>query len=171
MQRKKIEDKAWDDIDQIKEKNKEELAVEIKFGMESKAALMTKTGEYKNKKQEKEDKSGDIQQKKLHLEALVARAKDLTNMIAGQQAELAERDNTIRDKDSRIFDLKKKTQELEKFKFVLDYKIKELKRDIGPREDEIKDLLQLTSTMQQEVQHFNRVNQNLSLIVEDLKMR
>jgi hypothetical protein len=77
--------------------------------MESKAALMTKTGEYKNKKQEKEDKSGDIQQKKLHLEALVARAKDLTNMIAGQQAELAERDNTIRDKDSRIFDLKKKT--------------------------------------------------------------
>ena len=40
--------KAWDDIDQIKEKNKEELASEIKMGMESKAALMTKTGEYKN---------------------------------------------------------------------------------------------------------------------------
>lgn len=61
--------------------------------------------------------------------------------------ELAERESTIRDKDTRIFDLKKKTQELEKFKFVLDYKIKELKRDIGPREDEIKDLLQLTNTM------------------------
>jgi hypothetical protein len=62
--------------------------------------------------------------------------------------ELTERESTIRDKDTRIFDLKKKTQELEKFKFVLDYKIKELKRDIGPREDEIKDLLQLTNTMQ-----------------------
>ena len=61
--------------------------------------------------------------------------------------ELAERESTIRDKDTRIFDLKKKTQELEKFKFVLDYKIKELKRDIGPREDEIKDLLQLTNAM------------------------
>jgi hypothetical protein len=67
--------------------------------------------------------------------------------------------------------LKKKTQELEKFKFVLDYKIKELKRDIGPREDDIKNLLETTNTMQQEVHHFNRVNQNLSLIVEDLKMR
>jgi uncharacterized protein (DUF3084 family) len=99
------------------------------------------------------------------------RAKDLANVISGQQLELAERDNTIRDKDSRIFDLKKKTQELEKFKFVLDYKIKELKRDIGPREDEIKDLLLLTNTMQQEVQHFNKVNLNLGLIVEDLKMR
>jgi hypothetical protein len=62
--------------------------------------------------------------------------------------ELTERESTIRDKDTRIFDLKKKTQELEKFKFVLDYKIKELKRDICPREDEIKDLLQLTNTMQ-----------------------
>jgi hypothetical protein len=30
--------------------------------------------------------------------------------------------------------LKKKTQELEKFKYVLDYKIKELKKDIAPRE-------------------------------------
>lgn len=48
IKRKQIEDKAWDDIDQIKEKNKEELASEIKMGMESKAALMTKTGEYKN---------------------------------------------------------------------------------------------------------------------------
>jgi hypothetical protein len=38
------------------------------------------------------------------------------------------------DKDSKIEDLFKKKQELEKFKFVLDYKIRELKREIGPRE-------------------------------------
>ena len=44
---------------------------------------------------------------------------------------------TINDKEVKIFELKKKSQELEKFKFVLDYKIKELKRDIGPREVEI----------------------------------
>jgi len=48
--------------------------------------------------------------------------------------ELSERESTIRDKDKRITDLKKKTQELEKFKFVLDYKIKDLKKDIAPRE-------------------------------------
>jgi len=34
--------------------------------------------------------------------------------------------------------LKKKNQELEKFKFVLDYKIKELRKQIEPREDDIK---------------------------------
>jgi chromosome segregation ATPase len=51
--------------------------------------------------------------------------------------EVKERDRTIGDKERRIFDLKKKNAELEKFKFVLDYKIKELKREIIPREEEI----------------------------------
>ena len=40
--------------------------------------------------------------------------------------------------EKRIYDLKKKNQELEKFKFVLDYKIKELKRQIEPKEKDIK---------------------------------
>jgi uncharacterized protein (DUF3084 family) len=48
-----------------------------------------------------------------------------------------EREETITDKEKRIFDLKKKNQELEKFRFVLDYKIKELKLQIAPRENEI----------------------------------
>ena len=40
--------------------------------------------------------------------------------------------------EKRIYDLKKKNQELEKFKFVLDYKIKELRKQMEPRENEIK---------------------------------
>lgn len=40
--------------------------------------------------------------------------------------------------EKRIYDLKKKNQELEKFKFVLDFKIKELKKQIEPRENDIK---------------------------------
>ena len=67
--------------------------------------------------------------------------------------------------------MKQKTQELEKFKFVLDYKIKELKREIKPRESTIQTLNEQTTKMKQEVKFFNRVNQNLSLIVDDLKMR
>lgn len=82
LQRKQIEDKSWDDIDQIKETNKELLSVEIKLGMESKAALVTKTGEWKTKKQEKEEKHGDITQKKLYFEALVNKANELTHQIA-----------------------------------------------------------------------------------------
>jgi len=51
-----------------------------------------------------------------------------------KEGELQERNSTIADKEHRIKELKQKTQELEKFKFVLDYKIKELKREIKPRE-------------------------------------
>jgi uncharacterized protein YdaU (DUF1376 family) len=54
--------------------------------------------------------------------------------------EIKDRDNTISEKEKRIYDLKKKNQELEKFKFVLDHKIKELKKQIEPREAEIADM-------------------------------
>lgn len=51
--------------------------------------------------------------------------------------QIQERDDTIQDKSKRIYDLKKKNQELEKFKFVLDYKIMELRKQIEPREEDI----------------------------------
>ena len=57
--------------------------------------------------------------------------------VVALKREVAERDETIGDKEKRIHDLKRKNQELEKFKFVLDYKIKELKRQIEPREAEL----------------------------------
>lgn len=41
------------------------------------------------------------------------------------------------EKDKRILDLRKKNQELEKFKFVLDYKIIELRKQIEPKEMDI----------------------------------
>ncbi len=51
-----------------------------------------------------------------------------------------DRDVAIGEKEKKIYELKKRNQELEKFKFVLDYKIKELKRQIEPRENEIADM-------------------------------
>jgi hypothetical protein len=47
---------------------------------------------------------------------------------------------TLKEKTRRINDLRTKTQELEKFKFVLDYKIKEMKTEIMPRETEAQKL-------------------------------
>ena len=69
--------------------------------------------------------------------------------IKSQVSELTERQTTISDKDQRIQALKIKTQELEKFKFVLDYKIKELKKDIKPCSESISSLREQTTKMQQ----------------------
>jgi len=53
---------------------------------------------------------------------------------------MAERDDHIQEKERKVYDLKKRNQELEKFKFVLDFRIKELKEQVEPRENEIADM-------------------------------
>jgi hypothetical protein len=67
--------------------------------------------------------------------------------------------------------LKKKIQELEKFKFVLHFKINELRHDIGPRELEIKKLSNQCNSMHSELKHYNRVKEKLDLICDHLRMR
>ena len=81
------------------------------------------------------------------------------------------RDETIADKEKRIFDLKKKNQELEKFKFVLDYKIKELKRQIEPRESEIADLRRQVEEMDLELEQYHKSNAALDLMIGELRLK
>ena len=52
--REKIENDAWEEIDRIKEKNKEELAKIIEQGMSSKAALTLITNDYKESRSKKD---------------------------------------------------------------------------------------------------------------------
>ena len=84
--------------------------------------------------------------------------------------ELMERERTIKDKQLKIDQYRRQTQELEKFKFVLDYKIKELKSRIGPRMKIIQGLQEQKTKMDNESKHFFVVNENLRLIVKDLKL-
>lgn len=51
---------------------------------------------------------------------------------------------------------------------MLDYKIKELKRDIGPREEEIAKMREQIANMNSEIIHFKGTNDNMNLIVKDL---
>lgn len=83
----------------------------------------------------------------LELNKLLKQSEAHKNTIASQRSELSERETTIKDKDGRITQLKLKTQELEKFKFVLDYKIKELKKDIKPNAETAGALKEQTTKM------------------------
>ncbi|KAG5456642.1 MAG: LOW QUALITY PROTEIN: hypothetical protein BJ554DRAFT_3562 [Olpidium bornovanus] len=80
-----------------------------------------------------------LEEKKLH-----NIIKSLEKDIVGVRREMQERDETIQDKEKRVYDLKKKNQELEKFKFVLDYKITELKKQVEPRD---RDIIELSKTI------------------------
>ena len=109
--------------------------------------------------------------KQLQLDLQNTEEKKLKDKIRSKGIEIVERDNMIGDKEKKIYSLKKKTQELEKFKFVLDYKIKELKRDIAPRGMEITRLKKETNDMDKNLRQFNKINANLGYIVDDLRTR
>ncbi|KAJ3210969.1 Cilia- and flagella-associated protein 57 [Clydaea vesicula] len=81
--------------------------------------------------------------------------KSLNKDIQVVKREMQERDDTIMDKEKRIYDLKKKNQELEKFKFVLDYKIVELKKQVEPRELDIIKLSELIKAMDEELNGYH----------------
>jgi chromosome segregation ATPase len=85
--------------------------------------------------------------------------------------EIKERENTIQDKVERIQQLKKKNQELEKFKFVLDYKITELKRQIKPRKKEMASMKEQINQMQKELKQYDRNSEKLTLEVRKLKLK
>lgn len=59
------------------------------------------------------------------------RIQDLEEVIEGLKKEVDERNFTISQKENRILEIKQKNQELEKYRFVLDYKIGELKEELS----------------------------------------
>merc|ERR1712072_1121334 len=85
--------------------------------------------------------------------------------------EIRERDKTIGDKEQRIYDLKKQNQELEKFKFVLDYKIKELKAQIDPKNEYIAEMKTQILAMDAELEDYMRKNKQLALDISQLQMK
>lgn len=60
---------------------------------------------------------------------------------------------------------------MEKFRFVLDYKIKELKLQIAPRENEINTMKTQISEMDLELIQYNKSNLALNLMIEELKLK
>jgi chromosome segregation ATPase len=169
--RKTIEEEAWMKIEELKDKNKEDLTLQITKGIKDKAALQEVMSKYKTASKQREDKRRKITDLSSQSRNFEQKIRDLQNQIEAQKSEKEDRITTIEDKEARIIELKKKTQELEKFKFVLDYKIKELKRDIGPSKDNIQFLHEQVNKMEIEVRHFQRISDNLDLIVKDMKLR
>merc|ERR1719240_1735255 len=77
----------------------------------------------------------------------------------------------IGDKEQKIYDLKKQNQELEKFKFVLDYKIKELKAQIDPKNDDIADMKKQIQAMDADLEDYHRKNKQLQLDISQLQVK
>merc|ERR1719261_139637 len=75
----------------------------------------------------------------------------------------------IGDKEQRIYDLKKQNQDLEKFKFVLDYKIKELKSQIDPKNDSIAEMKKQIQATDAQLEDYHRKNKLLQVNIDQLQ--
>ena len=97
--------------------------------------------------------------------------KSLEKDIRLLASDLKERVDIIADKESQIVNLQKNNQELEKFKFVLEYKIKELNLQLAPKDLEIQDTQETYRNMSVEAQDYNNNNKILSFSVRNLMLR
>ncbi|EGR31811.1 WD repeat protein [Ichthyophthirius multifiliis] len=166
-----LELSAENQIDKLKELNETRMQELFNTLEKSEIKKMEKRNDYDTESQKLEDQKSKLKGTMEEITSIQETNKMLQKEKETHTKEIDEREKAIKDKGRRIYELKKKTQELEKFKFVLDYKIKELKRDKGPKEEEIAKMKEQIANMNSEILHFNRTNNNLLLIVSDLKLR
>lgn len=95
--------------------------------------------------------------------------QDLEKQIVELKKEISEREATIQDKEQQIYDMKRTNQELEKFKFVLDYKMQELKNQIEPRDREIQELKENIRHMETELTSLHKTNVSLELQLHEVR--
>merc|ERR1711904_724593 len=168
---RQLEQDADREIEELKEMYEEKLAQEKdeKVRLRGQAGIHRKHHEdLKRQMNKKEDELKTwMEQNKKKQEKIDALMKDKDS----NEKEIKERDKTIGDKENRIGDLKKQNQELEKFKFVLDYKIKELKAQIDPKNEYIAEMKTQILAMDAELEDYMRKNKQLALDISQLQMK
>ncbi|EAN96160.1 hypothetical protein, conserved [Trypanosoma cruzi] len=111
----------------------------------------------------------DVREKLRQQSTLESQIEAAKRDIGALTQEFKDRGETIAEKERRVLDLKKKNQELEKFKFVLEYKIKELKLQIDPRDEEIRQAKSRLSEMGKEADNYTHSNEHLVLQIRNLR--
>merc|ERR1712167_35912 len=121
--------------------------------------------------QQLEEHAEEIKSRVETAEDLKATMRALEKEIAEEKEVIKARDDQIGVREKKIYELKKKNQELEKFKFVLDYKIKELKRQIEPREAEISTMKGKVKDMDGELEKYHASNAQLDQMIGSLRTK
>ncbi len=111
---------------------------------------------------------------RLHMEEARKKQDRIEQLLREREhniKDIKERDKTIHDKENKIYELKKQNQELEKFKFVLDYKIKELKSQIDPKNDDIAAMKRDIQGMDSDLEDYHRKNKLLQQDITSLQSK
>ncbi|KFH01430.1 WD domain, G-beta repeat-containing protein [Toxoplasma gondii VAND] len=168
---RQIEEDADREIEELKEAYEEKLAQENA----EKVRLRGQTGIHRKRHEDLKEQAELLKEELKHKEEASQRYRtDIDKLLTDREMvlkEIQERDRTIGDKEQRVYELKKQNQELEKFKFVLGHKIRELKAMIDPKDKTIADMQRQIQAMDAELVDYHRQNKLSSLELGQLKLK
>ncbi|KAE8304438.1 Trichohyalin [Giardia duodenalis] len=136
-------------------------------------SIAAETGMIKNKFQTIEKSiltyQGSVATCENTLHNLQQTSNSLKAEIQLARAEAEARNEAIVSRERLIYSLKKEAKDLEKHRFVLDFKIKELRKCIEPRETEISDLKEQIRELSNELENFHKAAAILENVIQGHK--
>ncbi|XP_074762504.1 cilia- and flagella-associated protein 57 isoform X2 [Athene noctua] len=169
--KKQIEEDEDREILEIKIQYERRLSEEKASNLQLKGEIGVMNKRLNSLQKELKERNGNIEEMRLEQQKLQGIIKSLENDIFALKTEIQVRANAIQDKEKHIYDLKKKNQELEKFKFVLDYRIEEFKKQRELRENDIKTMKEQICEMEGELERFHRESTQLKLNITQLQQK
>ena len=133
--------------------------------LKSQSAIMRRR--FETHRNEMEQLKGSLKQREDELKLAGERAEEQGRQIQMLKSDIRDREHTIDNKEKRISELRMKAKELEKIKFVLDYKYKELKQEIEPKETQILHMKEQIKEMDEELERDVRTNHALGQALND----
>ena len=162
-----------EEVENEKEKIREKYRLSLEQNKEEILKVKNQGGTFSKKsKNYKEliDKYQEMYREKENSKRpLEEQLRRLNGRIEARVGELLAKNRLINEKEKKIYQLKKETQELEKFKFVLNFTIKDLQTEIQPKEAEIKELQGAIRKEDDKLKNFNAINNNLEAVVKALR--
>ncbi|KAK2582891.1 hypothetical protein KPH14_008965 [Odynerus spinipes] len=164
-----IEDDADREILEIRTNFENALYEEKQMNLRLKGETGVLRNRYMASQRDIEDLKRQVQRVQSEYAQFQKTIQELEKDVSDLKKEINERDITIQEKEQNIYELKRTNQELEKFKFVLNYKIQELKNQIAPRDQEIRDLQEKIHDMETELVNLHKTNVSLELQLHELR--
>lgn len=165
----KIEDDADNEILEIRTKYENLLYEEQQINMKLKGEAGVMRNKFMASQKDVDDLKRQIHRVQGEYAQFHKNIQELEKQITDLRKEISEREATIQDKEQQIYDIKQINQELEKFKFVLNYKIEELKNQIEPKDQEIRQLKETIRNMEIEFTNLNKTIMNLELHLREVR--
>ncbi|NXP45592.1 CFA57 protein, partial [Heliornis fulica] len=169
--KKQIEEDGDQEILEIKVKYERLLLEEKESNLQLKGEIQIMSKRLNSQQKELMERNRDIEEMRLEQQKLQGIIKSLEKDILTLKTEIQERADTIQDKEKHIYDLKKKNRELEKFKFVLDYRTEEFQKQIESRENDIEATKQQIHEMEGELERFHKESTQMKLNITQLQQK